>query len=136
MIFVDKIDDAVQMEKHLRIKLPKRIRREKRLDHIIHIFTTNLTTISKTQFLANLYLSETQIWIYTEYVGMGTNFPNICRAIQFKISDYIMLLVLLHWLESEERDASCIAIAIVFIEMRQILPEDVYTLEGSAFKDF
>lgn len=34
-----------------------------------------------------------------------------------------------------ERDASCIAVAMVFVETRQILPNNVHTLEGSAFND-
>ena len=91
MIFVDKIDNAVQMAKYLRSRLPKRIWREKCPNHIIHIFTANLTTTSKTQFLADLCLGKTRIWIYTECTGMGINFPNIYCVIQFKISNYIML---------------------------------------------
>lgn len=59
MIFVDKIDDVVEMAKHLRSRLSKRIRREGRPDHIICIFTANLITISTTQFLADLCLGET-----------------------------------------------------------------------------
>lgn len=113
-----------------------RIHREKRPDHIIRIFMTNLTTTSRTQFLADLCLSKTQFCIYTECVDMDINLPDICRAIQFKISDYIMSSELLQQLGFGRRDASCIVIALVFIEMQQILPDDVHTLERSAFTDF
>ena len=91
MIFVDKIDNAIQIAKHLCSRLSKRIQEKKRSNYIIYIFTANLTTISKTQFLADFRLSETQIWIYIEYANMGINFPDIRRAIQFQDSDYIML---------------------------------------------
>ncbi len=66
---------------------------------------------------------------------MGINLPDIYHAIQFKISDYIMLLGLLQQLRRGGKDISCLAIAMVFVKTRQILPKDVHTLEGSAFKD-
>ncbi len=136
MIFVDKIDDAIQMAKHLQSRLSKHIRREERPNHIIRTFATNLTIISRTKFLVDLHSGETRIWICTECAGMGINIPHICHAIQFKISDYIMLPELFQRLERGGRNVSCLAIAIVFIETRQILPEDVHTLKESTFKDF
>lgn len=135
MIFVEKIDKGVQIAKYLLSRFPKFICREKRPDHIIHTFMANLTTILRTQFLSDLRLDETQIWIYTEYTGMGINLPDISCVIQFKISDYIILPKLLQQLGCGGRNASCIAVAMVFIEMWQILPDDIHILEGSIFKD-
>ena len=66
---------------------------------------------------------------------MGINLPGIRRTIQFGIFDYITLPELLQRLRREGKDASCLVIVIVFAETWQILPNDVYTLEGSAFKD-
>lgn len=91
MIFVDKIDNDILMAKYLRLRLPERMRREKRSNYIIYTFMVNLTTISRIQFLAELRSGETQIWIYTECVGIGINLLVICCAIQFKISNYIIL---------------------------------------------
>ena len=116
MIFVDKIDDAIQMTKHLYSRLLERIRREGRPNHIIHTFTVNLTTTSRTQFLADLYLGETRISICIECASMGINLPDIHHAISFKISDYIILLELLQRLGRGRRDTSRIAVAIVFVE--------------------
>lgn len=135
MIFVDKIDDAVEMAKYLRSRLPKRIRNEGDLEDIIRTFSANLTTTSRSRFLANLQSGDTRICIYTECAGMGINLPDICRAVQFKIFDYIMLPELLQRLGRGRRDASRLAVAMVFVEKRQILPDDVHTLEGSTFKD-
>ena len=135
MIFVDKIDAVIQMTKHLYSRLLKRIRREKRPNHIIHIFIANLTTTSRTQFLADLYLGKTRISICIEYASMGINLPDIHRAISFKISDCIMLLELLQRLGSGGRDTSRIAVAIAFVETWQILSNNMHTLEGNPFKD-
>ncbi len=66
---------------------------------------------------------------------MDINLPDIRRAIQFGISDYITLPELLQQLGHGGRDASRLVVAIVFVETRQILLDDVHTLEGSAFKD-
>lgn len=66
---------------------------------------------------------------------MGINLLNIRRAIQFAICDYITLSKLLQRLGRRERDTSRLAVAIVFVETRQILLDDVHTLEGNTFKD-
>lgn len=95
MIFVDKIDDAIQMVEHLQSRLLEHIWREEHLNHIIHTFMAHLTTTSRTKFLADFRLGETRIWIYTECAGMGINVTDIRCAIQFKIPDYIMLPKLL-----------------------------------------
>ena len=123
------------MAKHLRSRLLEHIRKERRPNNIIHTFTANLITMSRTQFLTNLRLGKTQIWICTECASIGINLPDIHCGIQFKISDYIMLPELFQQLRHGERDASRIAVAIVFIEMWQILPNNVHILEKNVFKD-
>lgn len=66
---------------------------------------------------------------------MSINLPNICHAIQFKISNYIILPKFFQWLGRRGRDASQLIIAIVFVKMQQILLDDMYILKKSAFKD-
>ncbi len=61
IIFVKKIDDAIQMAKQLQSRFSGHIRREKHPNHIIRIYTTNLTTTLRTKFLTHLCLDETQI---------------------------------------------------------------------------
>lgn len=67
---------------------------------------------------------------------MDINLLYISHAIQSKIFDYIMIPELFQRLRREGRDVSSIVVAMVFIETRQILPDNMYILEGSAFKDF
>lgn len=47
-----------------------------------------------------------------------------------------MLPELLQQLGRKEKDASHIAVAMVFVKTWQILSDNVHTLEGSEFKDF
>ncbi len=68
--------------------------------------------------------------------GMGINLLNICRTIQFKIFDYITLSELLQQLGFEGRNVSCLIVAMIIVEIQQILPDNMYTLEGNAFKNF
>ena len=82
---MDKIDNAIQITKYLRLRLFKRIKREKYLNYIIYTFIANFIIISKTKFLANLILSKTQIEICIEYKDMGIILCNIYYIIQFII---------------------------------------------------
>lgn len=81
IMFVDKIDNVIVMAKYLRSMLSKCIQKKKRPNYIIHTFMANFTTISKTRFLANFFLSETWIWICTKYADMGINLSDIFRVI-------------------------------------------------------
>ncbi len=67
---------------------------------------------------------------------MGINIPDIMRMVQFKISDFILLLELLQQLGWAGRDKSCTTIIMIFIHPSQVLLDNVYTLEYSAFKSF
>ncbi len=136
MIFVDLIDNAIKMAKYLRSRLLESIRNDgKKADVIIRTFSANLLTTSRTKFLVDLRSGDTRIWICTNCAGMGINFPDIRHIVQFMISDYIMLLELLQRLERGGRDVSSLAVALIFVDLRQILHTDVHTLDGSAFKD-
>lgn len=66
---------------------------------------------------------------------MGINLCDIRRTVQFRISHYIMLLELLQRLGCAGRDVSSIAVALIFVDTGQILPTDMHTLDGNAFKD-
>lgn len=90
MIFVDLIDDTINIAKYLRSRLPERIRNDKKAEDIIRTFLASLSTTSRTRFLADLRSGDTRIWICTKCAGMGINLPEIRRAIQFKISDYLV----------------------------------------------
>ena len=66
---------------------------------------------------------------------MGINIPDIMRAVQFKIPNFIALPELLQRLGRRGRDKSSTAMAIVFVSSSQVLPDNVHMLEQSAFKN-
>lgn len=51
----------------------------------------NFINTLRTKFLADFCLGKTRICICTECANIGINLLDICHAIQFIISDYIML---------------------------------------------
>lgn len=53
MIFEDKIDNAVEIAKYLQSRLFEWIQNKKDLKNIICTFSANLTTTSRSRFLAN-----------------------------------------------------------------------------------
>lgn len=60
---------------------------------------------------------------------------HISRTIQFKIFDYLILFKLFQRLGRRGRDTSYIPVAIVFVEIQQILPDNMHILERSTFND-
>ena len=135
MIFVDSIDKAVQMTKYLRSRLSERIRTTSRPDEIIRTFSANLTAASRTRFLQDLRSGETRVWVCTECAGLGINLRDILRSFQWKVSKHLTLPDLLQRLGRAGRDPTLQAVAMVFVNTSQILPDNVHTLESSMFKD-
>ncbi|WP_375449210.1 C-terminal helicase domain-containing protein [uncultured Nostoc sp.] len=135
MVFVNKIEDAIRLERYLRSRLPDRVRNGKQAFVIIQLITSNLDANTKTRVMEDLRYGNTRICVCTECAGMGINIPDIMRAVQFKIPDFIALPELLQRLGRGGRDKSCAAIAMVFVHPSQVLPDDVHMLEQSAFKN-
>ncbi len=82
MIFVDLIDDTIKMAKYLRSRLLESIRNDgKKANVIIRTFSANLSTTSRTKFLADLRSGDTRIWICTECASMGINLSDIRYAV-------------------------------------------------------
>ncbi len=115
MIFVDKIDNAIQIAKYLQSRLLKRIWNERDLEYIISTFLANLTTTSRFKFLVSLLLSNTRIRIYIGCADIGINLFDICRYIQFEISNYITLPKLPLRLGYKGRDTSHLAVVMIFV---------------------
>lgn len=56
---------------------------------------------------------------------MGVNIPDIKRVIQWKIFDLLTLATLVQRIEQAGRDTSILAVAVVFVEKKQILSNDM-----------
>ena len=135
MVFVNKIEDAIRLEKYLRSRLPDCVRNKKQAFVIIQAITSNLDANIRTRAKENLWYRNTQICICIECAGMGINILDIMRAVQFKIPDFISLSELLQRLGQKGRDKSHALVTLVFIHPSQVLPDDVHMLEQSAFKN-
>ncbi len=134
MIFVNKIEDAIEMERYLRSRLPDRVCNGNQASVVIQSITSNLDANTRTRVMEDFQHGNARIYICTECAGIGINILDIMRAVQFKIPNFIALPELLQRLGRAGRDKSRAAIAIVFVHPSQVLPDNVHTLEHSAFK--
>lgn len=67
---------------------------------------------------------------------MCINFSDIIHIVQFKITNFIILLTLLQQLGQMERDISRLAFTIIFICFYQILLDNMQSLKLSSLKNF
>lgn len=81
MIFVHKIDDAMELRKYLRSRLPERIQNGNKASKVIRSFTSNLSASTRTKCMRDFRAGNTHICICTECAGMGINIPNVMRAV-------------------------------------------------------
>ena len=78
MIFVDLINKAEKMAKHLQSRLSERVQnKKKQAEVIICTFSSNFSPETRTRFLAELQLNDTRIWIYTKCAGISINLCDI-----------------------------------------------------------
>lgn len=68
---------------------------------------------------------DTRILICTDAAGMGINIPDIKRVIQWKIFDLLTLATLVQRIGRAGRDTGILAVTVVFVEKRHILPNDM-----------
>ena len=134
MVFVNKIEDAIELEKYLWSRLPDFIYNGKQIFVIILFFTFNLDANTRTKIMKNLRHKNAQICICIECAGIGINISDIICIIQFKIPDFVALPKLFQRLDRGGKNKSSTTIAIIFVHPSQILFDNMHTLECSAFK--
>ncbi len=115
IIFVNKIEEAIEMERYLQFKLPDCVCNGNQASAIIQSITSNLDTNTRTRVMEDLRYGNAQICIYTEYAGMCINISDIMRVVQFKIPDFIALPELHQQLGRVKRDKSCATIVMVCV---------------------
>ena len=129
MVFVDKIEDAIRLEKYLRSKLLHCLRNKKQAFVVIQSITSNLDANTRTKVIEDFQYRNAQICVCIKCAGIGINIHNIMRAVQFKIPDFIALPELLQRLGRGGKNKSCIAITMVFVHRSQVLLDNVHMLE-------
>lgn len=126
MVFVNKIEEGIALAAYLKSLLPPEQRGQG--DLLIRTFNSNHETSTRSDFLEDFRTGETRILICTDAAGMGVNIPNITRVIQWMLSDYLTLAVLMQRIGHAGRKSSIPAVSVVFVEDIHLLPEDVSTL--------
>ena len=94
MVFVDKIENAIELKRYLQSRLPDCIQNRDPAFVIIQSITSNLDANIKTKIIKDDQYKNARICICTKCTGMGINISDIICAIQFNISDFIFLLEL------------------------------------------
>lgn len=123
IIFVDTISEGIAMAKYLRRQLPPAL--QSKAKQIVRTFYADLDPDEKIKILENFMNGDIRILICTDAVGMGINIPDIKRVIQWKVFDLLTLATLVQCIARAGRDPSIHAIAVVFVEKKQILLNDM-----------
>ncbi len=81
MVFVDKIEDAIRLERYLQSRLPNCVHNGKQTFVIIQSITSNLNANTRTRVMEDLRYRNAQICVCTKYAGMSINIPDIMRVV-------------------------------------------------------
>lgn len=134
MLFVDSIDDGVAIASYLQSLLPASM--SKKATEIVRQFSSNLEASTREIFMHDFDSGNTRILVCTDAAGMGVNLQDVVRAIQWKILEHLTLAALLQRIGRAGRDQAMPAVAIVFIDSKHILPEDISETEDSLFREY
>ena len=123
MIFVDSVEKGIALGKYLRSLLPNNLK--DRGEKIIVSFSSILEAKTKTDCLEDFLNGDTRILICTEAAGMGVDIPDIRRVIQWTIVEHSTLATILQQIGHAAQRIEILAVAVVFVESKHILPEDM-----------
>lgn len=93
MIFIDKIEDEIKMALYLRSLLPELI--HKKGQQILWIFFFNQKASTWKFFMEEFKDENIRILIYTDAARIGVNIWDVACAIQWKMSNHLILTTLL-----------------------------------------
>lgn len=133
MIFVDKINEGILIAEYLQSLLPQDM--SHRAKEIIRPFYSNLQASTREDFMDDFRLGNTRILVCAEAAGMGVNIQNVARVIQWKIADHLVLAALVQRIGRAGRDKTLPAVAIIFVESKHFLRDDVALNTDSPFRE-
>ena len=123
MIFVDTVGEGIAMAKYLQRQLPPAL--QSKAKQIVRTFYADLDPHEKIKILEDFMNGDIRILICTNAAAMGVNIPDIKRVIQWKIFDFLTLATLVQCIGRAGRDPNIRAVAVVFVEKKLILPNDM-----------
>ena len=71
IVFVNKIEDAITVEKYLQSRLSERIRNRHRALVVIQLINSNLDANTRARVIGNLWYENDQICVWMEYARYG-----------------------------------------------------------------
>ena len=134
MIFVDKIDEGILIAEYLQLLLPQHMSHQE--NEIIRPFSSNLQASTREYFMDEFRNGNTRMLVCTDAAGMGVNIPDVARAIQWKISDHLVLAALLQRIGRAGREKRLPAVAIVFVESKHFLETNIADDQKSLFCEY
>ena len=123
MIFVDTMSEGIAIAKYLRRQFPPVL--QSKAKQIVRTFYADLESNKKIKILEDFINEDIRILIYINAIEMSVNIPNIKRVIQWKVFDFLTFAILVQCIRQASRDLNICAIAVVFLEKKQILPNDI-----------
>lgn len=121
-VFVDKVEDAHSIAHYLRKRLSPALRARGR--DIIKVMSVAIELCTRSRNMDGLRDGSHHIFVGTEVVAMGINFPDIDIIAQWGLVDHLTLASIWQRIGRAARDPLHHAIATVFVQDRYILPED------------
>lgn len=134
MVFVDNRNSAQYIANYLRSRLDSSLTTEQRVDRI-KVYTAALEIATRDVIMAEFRAGKTRVLVCTDAAGMGMDIPDVQICIQYRIgtgnSASLSLADIYQRLGRCARDQSIDGLAIVFVEGKFLLPEDIVEAEDA-----
>lgn len=121
-VFVDNIDEAHRIARHLRCLLHRDLRH--RAKAIIKVMSAALEPSTRSRNMDGLRDGAHRIFVGTEVVAMGINFPDVDIIVQWGLVAHLTLASIWQRVGRAARDPSHHALAVIFVEDHYLLHRD------------
>lgn len=130
MIFVDKIDEGINMAAYLRSLLDEPT--QSRQSKLIQSFSSNNEASTRGRIMDDFANGDTRVLVCTDAAGMGVDIRDVACSIQWRIAEHLTLAALLQRVDRAGRDKDLPAVSIVFVEKKHM----IRNVHGSPFLEY
>jgi hypothetical protein len=114
MVFIDNINDGMEVVNHLQNCLHPRLRH--RASKLIRIYNGDLDSLTRKTYLDDFRNGDTRILVGTDAMGMGIDIRRIQTVVQWRISPVLNMSVLYQRIGRAGRDPMISAYAKIFVQ--------------------
>src|SRR5271154_1871321 len=119
MVFIDNINDGMDLVTHFQSQLPNRLRPRGR--ELIRIFNGELDALTRKTYLADFRNGATRILVGTDAMSMGIDVKRIQTVTQWGISPILRASVLYQRLGRAGRDRMMSSYGKIFLQSQYLL---------------